>query len=207
MVSNDPSPTPSVTSLVPISSTASPSVTPGASSTDAGVILVVLISAISGISCVLLILVPIIIVLACKARKKTANLKGPDDGEKSNVFEFGVNTAYGRGGGNLSLGHNTAYGEGEGEGIYEELDDIVEYEELPDTTATNPVLDNVTTPCDYETPITTATITSLNDTALNVSNNEEQDTPAIDSAMSVKEEEDLPNPTTPSDSTDEHEYI
>lgn len=205
-MSNDPSPTPSVTSLVPISSTALPSVTsvtPGASPTDAlstGVVLVALISVMSGISCVLLILVPIVIVLACVARKKTANLKGADGGEKSNVFEFGLNTAYGQGGGNLSLGYNAAYGKGE-EGIYEELDDIVEYEELPDTTATNPVLDNVPTLHDYETPITT---TSLNDTALN---NEEQDTSAIKPAMSVKEEEYLPNPTTPSKPTDEHEYI
>ena len=197
---NDPSPTPSVTSLVPVT----PSVT---SDTFTPVIISLIslgVSFISGISCVLLIVIPIIIVLACKARKRTANHKGADGGERSNVFEFGVNTAYGRGGGNLSLGHNTAYGKGEGEGIYEELDDIIEYEELPDTTATNPVLDNVTTPRDYETPITTATITSLNDTALN---NEEQDTPAINSAMSVKEEEDLPNPTTPSKPTDEHEYI
>ena len=205
-MSNDPSPTPSVTSLVPISSTALPSVTsvtPGALSFSTTAVIAAFIS---GISCVLLILVPIIIVLACKARKKTANLKGADGGEKSNVFEFGVNTAYGQGGGNLSLGYNAAYGEGEGEAIYEELDDIVEYEELPDTTATNPVLDGVTTLHDYETPVTTATIISSNDTALNVSNNEEWDTLAIDSAMSVKEEY-LPNPTTPSDSTDEHEYI
>ena len=206
MVSNDPSPIPSVTSLVPISSTALPSVTsvtPGALSFSTTAVIAAFIS---GISCVLLIVVPIIIVLACKARKKTANIKGADGGEKSNVFEFGVNTAYGRGGGNLSLGHSTAYGKGE-EGIYEELDDIVEYEELPDTTATNPVLDGVTTPHDYETPVTTATMMSLNNTTLNVSNNEEQDTPAIDSAMSVEEEKDLPNPTTPSKPTDEHEYI
>lgn len=203
-MSNDPSPIPSVTSLVP-SSTALPSVTSVTPGGLSGFSTTAVIAAfISGISCVLLIVIPIIIVLACKARKKTANLKGADGGEKSNVFEFGVNTAYGQGGGNLSLGYNAVYGEGEGEAIYEELDDIVEYEEVPDTTTTNPVLDGVTILHDYDTPITTATITSLNDTALN---NEEQDTSAIDSAMNVKEDEYLPNPTTPSDSTDEHEYI
>ena len=199
MVSNDPSPTPSVTSLVPVT----PSVTSNALMSVYITLIILGVPFICGVSCVLLILVPIIIVLACKARKRTANHKGADGGE-SDVFEFGVNTAYGRGGGNLSLGYNAAYEEVEGEGIYEELDDIVEYEELPDTTATNPVLDGVTTPCDYETPITTATIISSNDTALN---NEEQDTLAIDSVMSVKEEEYLPNPTTPSEPTDEHEYI
>lgn len=53
------------------------------------------------------------------------------------MFEFGTNTAYGRGGrgeGNLILGHNRAYDvkrEVETEAVYEELD-TVEYEELPD---------------------------------------------------------------------------
>ena len=83
--------------------------------------------------CVLLIVIPIIILLACKARKN----RGVNDEQKDNAFEFGINTAYGRGGGrerNLILGLNRAYDvkeEVETEAVYEELD-TVEYEELPE---------------------------------------------------------------------------
>ena len=98
-------------------------------------IIALLASFIGGIMCVLLIVIPIIILLACKARKN----RGVNDEQKDNVFEFGINTAYGRGGGgekNLILGLNRAYdvkGEVETEAVYEELD-TVEYEELPEVT-------------------------------------------------------------------------
>ena len=90
------------------SSSSEPSVVP-TSSSALTLIIALLASFIGGIMCVLLIVIPIIILLACKARKN----RGVNDEQKDNAFEFGINTTYGRGGGggerNLILGLNRAY--------------------------------------------------------------------------------------------------
>ena len=129
-------PTAISSSTTPLIATSSvPSVIEPASSLALTLIIALLPSFIGGIMCVLLIVIPIIILLACKARKN----RGVNDEQKDNAFEFGINTTYGRGGGgerNLILGLNRAYdvkGEVETEAVYEELD-TVEYEELPEVT-------------------------------------------------------------------------
>ena len=141
IVTTTVSPSISITKLTTITSStilsvATSSVTSSSSEPSAltSTIIALLASFIGGIMCVLLIVILIIILLACKARKN----RGVNDEQKDNVFEFGINTAYGRGGRgrerNLILGLNRAYdvkGEVETEAVYEELD-TVEYEELPE---------------------------------------------------------------------------
>uniref|UniRef100_A0A1X7VDF7 Ig-like domain-containing protein n=1 Tax=Amphimedon queenslandica TaxID=400682 RepID=A0A1X7VDF7_AMPQE len=125
-------PTAIALSTAPSVATSVPSSEPAASGLTTIVIIAIALIAsfMAGIACVLLILIPIIIVLACKAKKNRA----ANDELKDIMFEFGVNTAYGRGGErSLILGHNRAYDvkrEAETEAVYEELD-TVEYEELP----------------------------------------------------------------------------